>query len=111
MMNDYLLDITTDDHVLLGNRIRACRDVLMHVVMQSIPQTTPHVEARLAIAALDRVRTELDCNIRVVTPRERDPRRLAEKVYFGPHKLVGSMSGHEERWNDDFACWDLVEED
>jgi len=110
MNDDWLLDITTNDHVALGNRMRACREVMMHVVMQSIPRTTPHVEARLAIAALDRLRTELDCHVRVTTPRDRDPRRLAEKVYFGPHALVGSMAGHEERWDDDFACWELEED-
>jgi hypothetical protein len=109
-MTDAPLDLTPDDHVVLGNRIRACREVLMHVVVTAIPGTTPHVEARRSIAALDRLRTELDCHIRMNTPRERDPRRLAEKVYFGAAQFIGSIASHEERWDDDFACWELEEE-
>ncbi len=111
MSDDWLLDITTDDHVVLGNRIRGCRDVLMHVVRQSLPGTSPHIEARQAVAALDRLRSELDCTLRVTTPRDRDPRHIADKVYYGPQRLIGSLAGYEERWNDDFAMWDLVEED
>lgn len=47
----------------------------------------------------------------VTTPRDRDPRHIAERVYYGPQRLIGSLAGYEERWNDDFAMWDLVEED
>ena len=106
-MTDFHLTLATDDHVVLGNRIRACREALQHVLVAAVPGTQTHVEADRSIAALDRLRAELDCDLRGITRGEGDPRRLAGKVYYGLARFVGSANAHEERWNDDFACWDL----
>lgn len=109
-MTDFHLVLTTDDHVVLGNRVRACREALLHVVAAATPGTITHVEASRTIVALDRLRDELDCDLRAATSGERDPRGLMAKVYSGLTRFVGSGVAHEERWDDDFARWDPDEE-
>lgn len=106
-MTDFRTRLTTDDHVVVGNRLRACREALLHVLTTAVPGTLTHVEADRSLAAMDRLRAELDCDLRGTTSYERDPRGLTGKVYYGLVRFVGSDGGQEEHWHDDFACWVL----
>jgi hypothetical protein len=103
------LFIGTDDHVMLGNRIRECREALMYLLRHSIAGSPHHREAKLAIAALDRLRSELDCHLQETTPRARDPRRLADRVYAGRERLVACLATPAERRRDSFAGWEMDE--
>lgn len=106
-MTDFRVTLSTDDHVVVGNRLRACREALLHVLATAVPGTRTHVEADRSLAALDRLRAELDCDLRSTTSGERDPRGLTGKVYYGLVRFRGSGRGQEEHWHDDFACWAL----
>ena len=72
-----------------------------------MPGTLTYQEADRSLAALDRLRAELEHDLRGTTAYERDPRHLAGKVYYGFVRFVGSGDGPEEHWNDDFAAWVL----
>ena len=106
-MSDFRIPLSTDDHVVVGNRLRDCRDALMHVLTSAVPGTRTYQEADRSLAALDRLRAELEHDLRGTTSCERDPRALTSKVYYGLVRFVGSGDGPEEPWHDDFACWDL----
>ncbi|MBZ0130845.1 MAG: hypothetical protein K8F59_17240 [Rhodobacteraceae bacterium] len=106
-MSDFRVPLSTDDHVVIGNRLRECRDALMHVMTSAVPGTLTYQEADRSLAALDRLRAELEHDLRATTAYERDPRHLAGKVYYGFVRFVGSGDGPEEHWNDDFAAWVL----
>ncbi|MEZ5784751.1 MAG: hypothetical protein R3D70_24915 [Rhizobiaceae bacterium] len=58
-MTDFNVPFSVDDHVVLGNRLRACREALLHVVAAAVPGTLTHNEADRTLAALDRLRAEL----------------------------------------------------
>lgn len=106
-MSDFRIPLSTDDHVVIGNRLRECRDALMHVMTSAVPGTRTYHEADRSLAALDRLRAELEHDLRGTTAYERDPRHLTGKVYYGFVRFVGSGDGPEEHWNDDFAAWVL----
>lgn len=106
-MSDFRIPLSTDDHVVVGNRLRACREALMHVLTSAVPGTRTYQEADLSIAALDRLRAELEHDLRGTTSYERDPRGLTSKVYYGLVRFVGCGDGPEEHSHDDFACWVL----
>ncbi|MBW7057920.1 hypothetical protein KY389_14785 [Paracoccus bogoriensis] len=106
-MSDFRAPLSTDDHVVIGNRLRACREALLLVLTSAVPGTDTHREADRCLIAMDRLRAELDCDLRGVAHYERDPRRLTGKVYYGHVRFVGSGEGPEEHWNDDFAAWVL----
>lgn len=99
-MSDFRVPLSTDDHVVIGNRLRECRDALMHVMTSAVPGTLTYQEADRSLAALEH-------DLRATTAYERDPRHLAGKVYYGFVRFVGSGDGPEEHWNDDFAAWVL----
>lgn len=106
-MTDFRTRLSTDDHVVVGNRLRACREALLHVLSAALPGTLTYVEADRSLTALDRLRVELECDLRGIASYERDPRGLTSKVYYGLVRFVGSGDGPEEHWQDDFAGWAL----
>ena len=61
----------------------------------------------MTLVLVDRLRAELEHDLRGTTSCERDPRGLTSKVYYGLVRFVGSGDGPEEHWQDDFAAWVL----
>ncbi|TCP58537.1 hypothetical protein EV663_12213 [Rhodovulum bhavnagarense] len=66
-MSDFNIPLSTDDHVVIGNRLRECRDALMHVMTSAVPGTRTYQEADRSLAALDRLRAELEHDLRGTT--------------------------------------------
>ena len=109
-MREAPLFLTLDDHVVLGNRVRDCREVLMHLLVNATPGSALHRGARQSITALDRLRTDLDCHLQQNTPRARDPRRLVARVYADSKRFIACLATAEERCRDGFAGWEVDEE-
>ncbi|SNT73148.1 hypothetical protein [Paracoccus seriniphilus] len=106
-MSDFRNPFSTDEHVFVDNCLRNTRDALIHVMASAVPGTPTYREADRTLAALDRLRAELDHDLRGTTSWERDPRGLTSKVYYGLVKFIGSPEAAEDHAQDDFAAWVL----
>ena len=71
------------------------------------PESETSRLARETIAAVDRLRTEMDCHMQITRPLRRDPRRLSRHVYGGQAHFSGCLAGAEDRALDDFAGWEM----
>lgn len=99
------LFITTDDHVMLGNKIKDCREALMFLLRSAIAGTAHHRHAKLSINALDHLRSELDCQLQTTTLPFKDPRRMTADVYGGRKRLIACPTTRQTRAQDSFAGW------
>lgn len=106
-MMDPLYRFTPWDHVMLGERLRGCRGAIMDLLAVAPPEGETSRLARETIAAVDRLRTEMDCHMQITRPLRRDPRRLSRHVYGGQSHFSGCLANADERALDDFAGWEM----
>ena len=92
---------------MLGERLRGCRGAIMDLLAVPPPESETSHRAREAIAAVDRLRMEMDCHMQITRPLRRDPQRLSRHVYGGQAHFSGCLAGAEERALDDFAGWEM----
>ena len=106
-MMDPLYRFTPWDHVVLGEKLRGCRGAVMGLLAVAPPDSETSRIARETIAAMDRLRSEMDCHLQITRPLRRDPRRLTQHIYAGPTHFAGCLTTEEERAQDDFAGWEM----
>lgn len=80
---DPLFRFTPWDHVVLGKRLRECREAVMGLLIVAPLDGEANRIARHTAAAVDRLRSELDCHLQMTRPLRRDPRRLSRHIYGG----------------------------
>jgi hypothetical protein len=97
------------DHVGLGQRLRACREVVMDLLAAAPPDSETSRIACQTVAAVDRLRSEMDCHLQTTGALRRDPRGLTRHVYGGPTHISGCLVSEADRERDDFAGWELEE--
>jgi hypothetical protein len=71
--------------------------------------TARSAAARETVAALDRLRSEMDCHLQVTRPCGAIRGADAAQVYGGLTRFSGCGTNAEEREKDDFAGWELEE--
>ena len=106
-MMDPLYRFTPWDHVVLGEKLRGCRGAVMGLLAVAPPDSEASRIARETIAAVDRLRSEMDCHLQITRALRRDPRRLTQHIYAAPTHFAGCLTREEERAQDDFAGWEL----
>lgn len=106
-MIDPLFRFLPCDHASLGQRLREAREATMGLLLVAPPNSKVSRIARETIAAVDRLRSEMDCHLQVTRPLRRDPRRMTRHIYGGLTHLAGCLASEAERDNDHFAGWEL----
>ncbi len=106
-MMDPLYRFTPWDHVVLGEKLRACRGAMMGLLAVAPPDSETSRIARETIAAVDRLRSEMDCHLQTTRSLRRDPRRLTPHIYAGQTHVSGCLASEAECELDDFAGWEL----
>lgn len=106
-MMDPLYRFTPWDHIVLGDKLRGCRGAVMGLLAAAPPESETSRIARETIAAVDRLRSEMDCHLHITRALRRDPRHLTQHIYTGPSCFSGCLTTEEERAQEDFAGWEL----
>lgn len=108
-MMDPLFRFTPWDHVVLGKRLRECREAVMGLLIVTPTDSEANRIARHTVAAVDRLRSDMDCHLQMTRPLRRDPRRISRHIYGGQTHISGCLASEADRKLDDFAGWELEE--
>ncbi|TQE98587.1 MAG: hypothetical protein FKY71_13030 [Spiribacter salinus] len=109
-MMDPLHRFTPYDHVVLGEKLRDCRSAVMGLLAVAPTDSETVGIARQTIAALDQLRSEMDCHLQTTRPLRRDPRRMTRHIYGDQTHISGCLASEADLKLDDFAGWELEEE-
>jgi hypothetical protein len=100
--------LTVEDHILLGNRVKRLRadaDSIFFTVQSAFGKSNRAARAAGKVGAYGglgiTISGDLDDKVCALVPRERDPRNMAIKVYYGKPFVREDV----ERTGDDFSGW------
>ena len=95
--------ITVGQHMSWGAQLKDASDCLQGLACVLPRESRASRQARQAWRAIDGLRCSLDTMICTQVPRERDPRNIAVKVYFGPSRFEYVLTDDASLARDSFA--------
>lgn len=100
--------LTLEGHVHLAPVLYAAR-LAVNAAFPGFPKSgSPTRELLRFLRAIDALRAALDRQVCTLVPANRDPRRLAIRIYYGAQLTPRLVEGREA---DAFAAWAEVEEE
>jgi hypothetical protein len=81
----------------------------MGLLLVAPPDSDVSRLAHQTIAAVDSLRSEMDCHLQVTRSLRRDPRRMTRHIYGGQTHISGCLASKSDQEADDFAGWELEE--
>ena len=95
--------LTIEDHVALGNKLKAAWQAVGRVYPAFRKSDHTYRAAKRTEKALLSLKCALDDEVCRLVRQERDPRRLATKVYYGRPFVENAERNHDA--HDAFAEW------
>lgn len=97
--------LTIDDHMHLSNLLKDLRCSVACLLRCTTMTSKLGRDVMAAVTALDKLRCSLDDQLYRQAPPARDPRRLAQQVYFGEQRFHPRSPDPTEVETDVFASW------